>query len=485
MNIELMTNWIDKLLKFGYRRPGQIAGNNAENYIKNEFQKIGLKNVKQEKIPIKNWIESSWSLKVKSEANIFDTLPSHYIPYTAFTNSVITAPLIYAGEGKINQLKNLDFKGKIVVVEFSFPILDGSDLKKLALSVLDKNYRISEGPLHEATWIRPAWHVYHKAVKAGAVGFIGILTNQPGDLDSYYAPYGFKEGNAILKKPLPGFWVNRKVGKQLKKMAIEEQEAQIELKGSSEDSFTSNISGVIPGETDETIIIASHHDAPFGGATEDASGISVVLQIAKSLIDDNIKPKKTLLFLATGGHFYGSIGTRTFIKEHPEIIDRTLAEIHIEHIANEAVEKNGRIELTGFPEPAALFVSYNKKCVSIANKILKKNNLDPTFILPAEGPLGTFPPTDGGDFHLKGIPVFNYISNPVYLLVNYDKRENICFERLIPTAKAFKSLVLTLDQLSKEELLTKNYFFKKIIGKFAAWKSKRKLKRVYGPGVEI
>ncbi len=485
MNIKLMTNWIDELIKFGYRRPGQKAGNDAENYIENEFQKIGLRNVKQERIPIKNWIESSWSIKVKSDSNNFETLPSHYIPYTAFTNEAITAPLIYAGQGEKQQIKDLDFKGKIVVVEFSFPVLDGKDLKKLALSVIDKNNRISEGPLHEATWIRPAWHVYHKAVNAGAVGFIGILTNQPGDLDSYYAPYGFKEGDNILKKPLPGFWVGRKVGKHLKKMANKEQQAQINLKGTSEDSFTSNISGIIPGKSNEVIIIASHHDSPFEGATEDASGVSVVLQIAKSLIDDNIKPEKTLLFLATGGHFYGSIGTRTFIKEHPEIIKRTIAEIHIEHIANEAIEKNGKLELTGFPEPAALFVPYNKKCVAMANEILKENDIDPTFILPAEGPLGKFPPTDGGDFHLEGIPVFNYISNPVYLLVNYDKRENICFERLVPVAKAFKSLVLKLDRFSKDELITEDYFLKKIVGKFAAWNSNRKIEKKYGSGVEI
>lgn len=480
-----LTQWIDDLLSFGPRRPGQDAGHQTEDYLGKAFRNIGLQDVKKEEIPIRNWIESSWFLKIKTDGGAFKELPSHFIPYTTFTDQPVTAPLIYAGEGKITDIQGLDFKDKIVVVEFPFPMLEGGKLSKLALSVIDPEKKLPAGPVHEATWIRPAWHVYHKAVAAGAKGFIGILVNQPGGFDSYYAPYGFKEGDAIHKKPIPGFWVGRDAGKKLAEMAREGREAQIDLKGESVESHTANILGYIYGKTNETIIIASHHDSPFDGAVEDASGMSVVLQIAKSLVDKGIKPEKNLLFMATGGHFYGSIGTRTFIHSHPEIIKDTVAEIHIEHIGLEAKEVNGKLEIADNPEPMALFVPYNKKCVQLGSEVLRVNNIDPTLLLPAEGPLGPFPPTDGGDFHLEGIPVFNLISNPVYLLVDFDKREHVCFERLVPVAKALESLVLNLDKVNKNELRRKAYFFKRLIGKYASWKTARKIKKIHGKDVTI
>ncbi len=485
MSLEQMTKWIDDLLAFGHRRPGHKAGHKTEAYLEKEFRKMGLKDTRQEKIPLQSWTESSWSLKIQSVSNKWESIPCHYIPYTAFTEKPVTAELIYAGEGKIDDIKGIDFKNKIVVVEFPFPMLDSGKLGKLALSRIDPENKLPDGPLHEATWIRPAWHVYHKAVAAGAAGFIGILTSQPGGFDSYYAPYGFKEGDGILKKPLPGFWVGREAGVELKRLAQAKRMARMELRGKIEQSHTSNILGVIPGRTKETIIIASHHDSPFEGATEDAAGVSVVLQIAKSMLEEKIQPEKTLLFMLTGGHFYGSIGSRSFIHSHPEILENTVAEIHIEHIALAAAEKNGKLVVLDQPEPAALFTPYNKKCVQLGREVLLENNLDPVFILPAEGPLGKFPPTDGGDFHLEGIPVFNYISNPVYLLVDFDKRDHIAFDRLVPTAKAFQSLVRKLDTVKKEELKTKSFFFKRIIGKFASWSTRNKIKKLHGPGVEV
>jgi len=55
--------------------------------------------------------------------------------------------------------------------------------------------------------------------------------------------------------------------------------------------------------------------------------------------------------------------------------------------------------------------------------------------LPAEGPLGAFPPTDGGDYYSAGVPIVNFISSPVYLLNSDDTPEKVARERLVPTAR--------------------------------------------------
>jgi hypothetical protein len=217
---------------------------------------------------------------------------------------------------------------------------------------------------------------------------------------------------------------------------------------------------------------------------EDASGMAVVMALADNMVKQKVKPKKTIIFIATAGHFYGSIGTRKFIEQFPKIVDKTVAAIHIEHIAMEAKENSeGKLELTGLPEPGGLFVPYNKLAVKFATDAIKRYGLMPTLLLPASGPLGEYPPTDGGDFFEAGAPVFNYISNPVYLLVDEDRIENICYERLEPTANAFYDLIRKIDGVNRTDLLKKSYPLKRLIGKIAVWKTQKKVRKNFGPGV--
>jgi hypothetical protein len=480
-SLETMLTWIQEISSKDHRRPGTVSGLWAEQYLEQELAKTPGCQVSTQKIPLTNWEANEWRLEVLNKE-----IPSHYIPYTNFTEAEgVEAPLVYLGEGTLKETQTQDLKGKIVVVDLVFPVLNGKQLSKLALSVHDPEKVATEGDLHEATWIRPAWNAYQKAVEQGALGFIGILANQPGGHDSYYAPYGFKEGDNILKKPLPGLWVGREAGVALREMAQEKQKARLSLTGTKRPSYSNNIMGLLPGESDDLIILGCHHDSPFKGVTEDASGCAVVLSIAQTIAAREKPLKHSVLVLLTAGHFYGSIGTRRFIESHPELIDKTTAEIHIEHIAKEAREVDGVLELTGRPEPCGLFVPYNKTAVTLANQMIQEYDLTPTLVLPASGPLGAYPPTDGGDFYEAGVPVFNHICNPVYLLVDDDSSDKLLREKLVPTAKAYYSLIQKIDQLPKGALMGQNYPIKQLLGKFASWKTQRKVVRQYGADAHI
>ena len=87
--------------------------------------------------------------------------------------------------------------------------------------------------------------------------------------------------------------------------------------GIQRNEVTNNIIAHIPSETknDEIVILYCHHDSPFRSPIEDASGCSVVLALAKYFASQNSN-KRRLLILFIAGHFYGFIGTRTFIEKH-------------------------------------------------------------------------------------------------------------------------------------------------------------------------
>jgi hypothetical protein len=160
------------------------------------------------------------------------------------------------------------------------------------------------------------------------------------------------------------------------------------------------------------------------------------------------------MILFTAGHFYGSIGTRSFIKDHMnDIVPKVALEITIEHIAKEAIENSaGELVQSGQPEGTGIFVPFNKGMVNAVLESVKSNSLDRVFLLPPEGPLGNYPPTDGGDWYEAGVPLVNMISNPVYLLNEEDDIEWVMEERLPKVAGAVADIVRKSDLMSKESI---------------------------------
>ena len=446
----LMQEFISDLAGFGPRRAGSPAGHKAEEYLIQKFTSFGLSNVHQEPITVvhRETIQCSVEVETGDRFKSFNVQP---VPYCAYTpDDGIEGTLMFVDPGKLPGAG--EWKGKIILTDICFPLLDVKLIARFSLGQYDPEGNMMD-IRHPATWVRLNWHIYKKAVKYGAAGFIGILKDQPGGSYRMYAPYGFREKD-ILDKPVPGFWVSKHDGPELKALAKKgNKRVKMVHAGTHSEETTSNIVGMVPGRKDESVIIHCHHDSPFKSPVEDASGCSVVLALAKYFAErkDN---ERTLIFLLTAGHFYGSIGTRTFIHEHAnDIVPKLALEITVEHIAKEAIEnEQGNLVATGQPEGTGIFVPFNQIMVDAVMDAVKKNHMDRVFLLPPEGPLGDYPPTDGGDWYEAGKPVVNIISNPVYLLNAEDDLEWVMESRLPRVAGAIADLFYSTEKFSMEEI---------------------------------
>jgi len=92
------------------------------------------------------------------------------------------------------------------------------------------------------------------------------------------------------------------------------------------DDFTHNIIGVLRGDSDSEIVIGAHFDhIGYGpsyardrdikihaGADDNASGTTVVLQLAKQF--SKIKPKHTIVFVCFSGEEMGLLGANYYVK---------------------------------------------------------------------------------------------------------------------------------------------------------------------------
>lgn len=449
-NGDIMFNWIREMTAWGPRRAGTDAGRNCEDYLVEKLVSSGVLSVRKEPIEVEVCDIHTFSLEL-DDGSGFNPIPAQWIPYCAFTASEgITAPLVYADPKKLIQGGN--WKGKIVVTDIGFPALDVQLLNKFSLGIYDP-YDTVRYVNHPATWVRMGWHFYRMAYKKGAVGFIGILKDQPGGSYRMYAPYGFKEKN-ILDKPLPGCWAGRDDGAMLRQMARSgKAQARMIVNGTRRKSHTHNVVGEIEGKTDEAIVIHCHHDSPFVSPVEDASGCAVVLAVADHFAKTRDLNRK-LIVLLTAGHFYGSIGTRTFIQQHREdVLPKVALEFTVEHIAREAVEdQQGKLTDSGLPEGTGIFAPFNNKMVSAILKNLEKHDVHRVFILPPEGPLGDYPPTDGGDWYEAGVPVINMISNPVYLLNAEDDYQWVAKDRLPRVASFMIDTIRDVDKMDRNAI---------------------------------
>jgi hypothetical protein len=458
-----ITGWIDTICIPENRRPGEAGDLKAEDYIYQKFTEFGLKDVKKEPVDLTVWRAQSWSLAAGDEE-----IPSFYVLNSGFTPADgVTGEMVYLGTGTAEAFKATDVKGKIAVIDLDFGILPVLPLILLAsYYVYDPDNTFLWWDWQPATWVRENWdaqreveglentkNAYDMAIKKGAVGVVWILKEQPTNINSYYSPY---EG---IMTELPALYVGKYDGEKLKeRLEKESVTGKLILVGTKTPGVMHNIIGILPGKSKESFLITTHHDAPFKGYIEDGTGVGTLLSLAKyfSQIPADER-EKTLIFLASAGHFYGSRGMETWVNTHREdYVKDIVLNVNMEHIAAKEFVENGagEFEYSGKMQTRGLFIFNNNHYKQAIQEALNDTRLARTVVVAITA-LGDDPPGEGIYTNRAGIPIIHYISGPTYLLVDADTRDKVNFDELVPAAKTFIEIIENLAPLSRDELTKK------------------------------
>jgi len=90
-----------------------------------------------------------------------------------------------------------------------------------------------------------------------------------------------------------------------------------------------NVYADIPGTEfpDEYVVVGGHIDSWDGatGATDNAAGSATTIEAARILMAAGIKPKRTIRFMLWSGEEQGLLGSRAYVKAHPEVVDKVSA----------------------------------------------------------------------------------------------------------------------------------------------------------------
>ncbi len=439
-----MMDWIEKILTFGIRRPGFPGDLATEEFLVEKFREYGLQEVAAEPVPTNCWKSEKIGLTL-GDTGV--AIPCTGIPYTAWTSDQgIDSEMVYVGEGMPEDLEGKDLTGKIVVFDARFSDFSAAMLKEAAIDIFDPDSNIPDGVLHKANWLITNFTSYYLFQVQGASAVVGLLVDSPIDGCSYYVPY-----DGFLKE-LPAVWVGRDSADTVRQAAQAGKTANLLTFGETPQVDTHNIVGLVPGTGDEAILLTSHHDGPFASAVEDGSGISILLALAKHF---GSRPKtldRTLIFVASSGHFHGGIGNRVYVDQHKnDWVPKIAAALGMEHIAHE-VEEDGKggYRLTGRPEVRAIFTEKGPLSDLIAEGV-HKWSLDRTLTVPPYL-FGPEPPCDSAPYFTAGIPSACLISGPLYLFDKYDTIDKVRSEDLENVFSFYVELIKKLESVPMKDL---------------------------------
>lgn len=455
--------WIEELCQFPHRRTGSAEGRMAADYVKRQFEEIGLEQVAIEAAPSAVFEASDCSLTVRGmDIPCFmlnGTLhPEEFGEFEAGRPCQDTE-VIYLGEGREEDFADVDVRGKIVLCDCPW---FGTD---------EDTYRISwcetEGILYDPdrkkreklkkydSYSPNSWpYNYIMAQKKGAVGFVGVLNNYFRDGINWsedYSEIALSQGCESFS--IPGLWIGTDAFQKLAPLLKDRQApASMTMRTVYKKGFAQNVSGTLQGLTDEIILVHSHYDAVFTGAVQDASGMSEVFALAKYFAGLPIEQRrKTLVFAGFDGHYTDYAGHKSFIASHLAKGNKIILDCVIEHIGKEVgIGADHSPVVRDVPEIRLIYTTDVEDRVKMVSDAVRRNHIKRSVILPVSpyedsGKAYEFHQdeviSDAYYSHINGIPVISMLSPQMYLFHPMDTPEMVPKEELRPIGIMFAELI--------------------------------------------
>ncbi|MFC0039664.1 Zn-dependent exopeptidase M28 [Actinomadura rayongensis] len=440
--------WQEAVDAVGLRATGSRAHHGYVDRLGERMERVGMRRVRTDPVPLARWEPSGWGLDVVGGGAV-DV--SWYVPYSGSTGpDGVTAPLSTTPK-----------RGTIGLVTVRPP-----QLPYLLLDLIDWN--APGGPRHAPgydpleVYDRP-WFGGMSAVQAmddhkaaGAVGLIVVLDLPAEVARGQYLPY---DG---INRGIPSLLVDRDAGARLAAAARDGASARLRLEAAVQQITTPNLYGIIPGASDELVMVQSHTDGTNG---LEENGPEAILAMAQYLarIPREELPRSVLVVLSTG-HMAGTIGTDTFLRRHKDgLIARTVAGMSLEHLGARPwlPGPDGRFRIGPGHETTICFTSPHPAVIGAATRAHLRSRMGDARVLRpflpdtrGESPSGFWWPGDGeGLWRIAGLPSLQLISGPAYLLnAGMPTMRFVDTRAIRRQAVAFTDAVLELTRVPRTDL---------------------------------
>ncbi len=315
------------LASLGTRVSGTAGNLAAGAWVVGQFQEIGLENVRVEEFEVTIPVNRGTSLSVDGDTYAIYPLWPNLIRTCTVPAEGVTGPIVDVGTATLAEFSGKPIEGSIVLMDwtpdvswFNAPLLGA------AAVVFVEPERISRGSAESKFLSVPADIPRFWISKELAAGFRAQLASRSAPPE------------ATLKCDVQ--WEKRRTFNVLGQITGTETEPLPE----------------VPGK-DQRIVVTASYDSmsvvpDLAPGAEGAGSVAALLEVARALKAS--PPKRSVLFLATSGHYQALSGIRSFFERRFEALKRDDAAVKKVH---ETAESQGIAlpDTVGPMDVAALF----------------------------------------------------------------------------------------------------------------------------------
>jgi len=392
------------------------------------IQKVGLVGIKPE--PVGGFVvkkgATSHEFNINKDVVVFS---KHVTDEVKLDNSdmVFVGYGVQAPELNWDDFKGIDVKGKTIVVLVNDPPVKKAD------GTLDDKVFGGKAMTYYGRWT----YKYEKAAELGAAGFIIVHETEPA---AY--PFSVVQNNSnerfnlvtpdknMSRSAIEG-WISFEAATQLFKMAGQDYQklkalaatrefkpvplgltASVTVKQHMRTIDSANVvaklTGSDPQLKDEFVTYTAHwdhlgvgepkkdkpEDKIYNGAADNASGVAMVMEIARALKAVSPAPKRSVLFIFVTSEEQGLLGSQYYADFPLYPLNKTLANINIDGINQWGRTK----DLTVIGLGASDLDDYASAAAAEQSRVLKPD---------VEPEKGFYYRSDHFNFAKKGVPAFD------------------------------------------------------------------------------
>lgn len=349
------------------RKPFTIGETKTISYLKKSFNELGLEPGNGESyfqevpmVEIKSVPQDKLIITGKSGNLILNYLTDFVAGSRRIQDqvSIKNSPLVFAGFGIVapeygwNDYKDLDVKGKTVVVMINDPGFADSTLFK------------GKNMTYYGRWT----YKFEEASRQGAAGILIIHDTAPAAYPWSVVRSGWSKSKLTLQSEDNGMnrtvvegWISLEKAKALFKLAGQDESlmaaankkgfkpvnlgltTSLSIQNKTRKSVSYNVIAKITGNKhkDQAIIYSAHWDhlgtgenilgdSIYNGAVDNATGVASLFEIASAFKKLPQKPERTILFISYTGEEQGLLGSEFYAKNPSLPLAKTVANINMD-----------------------------------------------------------------------------------------------------------------------------------------------------------
>ncbi|HEY8520482.1 MAG TPA: M28 family peptidase [Gammaproteobacteria bacterium] len=296
------------------RIAGLPSGEEAQRWVADKFRAAGLE-VRLEEFELEpQTIPQSWGISVEGAGRTLELSSAspfiYFGRYMPAAEAELELDAVWVGLGLPSDFVGKDVAGKAV---FIYSVPTPSSL------------------IQSADWMGSIT----RAQEAGAAAIVVVLAI-PGNWSYVSHIRGLSQ-----RSKLPVFTVGLDDGEAVEALnaeslaAGEALKARLHWKVETKEGLTAtNVIGVLPGRTDENIVMIAHTDSYFEGANDNGAGTAALVGVAEYFAKrPRSERRRTMYFIATADHHGGDRGGAWVHENLQDVLANAAIVANAEHVA--------------------------------------------------------------------------------------------------------------------------------------------------------